>query len=128
MNGNLIIYLLVAVMGLMAWPVLMDEAPDTSSLPPAATLAISTGKPVLLQFTASWCGPCQQVKPEVQALSAQIKGKAEVVVIDIDHHRPLARQYGIHGVPTFIALKNGKETGRISGGIPQSEMRRLLGL
>jgi thioredoxin len=128
MNSNLLIYLLGAVMAIMAWPLLMTDSPSASTLPPAAYAATMSGKPVLLEFSATWCGPCQQVKPEVHAFAEQVKGRAEVVMIDIDQNRALADQYNVHAVPTFIALKHGKEIERISGGIPQSEMRRMLGL
>jgi len=51
-----------------------------------------------------------------------------VVMIDVDEHPDLAQKYGVRGIPCFVAVRNGKETARQVGGIPKSEMKRLLGL
>jgi thioredoxin 1 len=91
--------------------------------------AVRTAKvPVLVEFYADWCGPCKLVGPMVEELSRELKGKALVVRINIDEDPKLARSHGVRGVPTFIAYKSGRETGREVGGIPKERMRELLGL
>jgi thioredoxin 1 len=91
--------------------------------------AVRTAKvPVLVEFYADWCGPCKVVGPMVEEFSREVKGKAVVVRINIDEDPQLARSHGVRGVPTFIAYKSGRETGREVGGIPKERMRDLLGL
>lgn len=91
--------------------------------------AVRTAKvPVLVEFYADWCGPCKVVGPMVEEFSREVKGKAVVVRINIDEDPQLARSHGVRGVPTFIAYRSGRETGREVGGIPKERMRDLLGL
>lgn len=125
-------WVVVGTFGWLAWASLGSfgsTAPASASGGPAAYhLAMASSQPVLLEFSATWCGPCQQVKPLVHELAAELQGKAKVVPLDVDQQPALAQQYGVRGIPCFIALRNGKETGRIAGAIPKSEMKRLLGL
>lgn len=95
---------------------------------PGVAAALASGRPVLLEFSATWCGPCQKVKPDVESLARELQGKAEVVAIDVDEQRELAAQYKVRSIPCFVALKNGQEVARMTGAIPKSEMRRMLGL
>ncbi len=91
--------------------------------------AVRTAKvPVLVEFYADWCGPCKVVGPMVDELAQELKGKAIVIRINIDEDPKLARDHGVRGIPTFIAYKSGRETGREVGGIPKERMRSLLGL
>jgi thioredoxin 1 len=84
--------------------------------------------PVLVEFYADWCGPCKVLGPMVEELSRELQGKALVVRINIDEDPKLARAHGVSGVPTFIAYKSGRETGREVGSIPKERMRELLEL
>ncbi len=79
---------------------------------------------VVLNFTASWCGPCQQMAPVVSRLQQQ--GYA-IRKVDFDRERDLARQFKVTGVPTFVLLIGGEERGRISGVLSESELRRMAG-
>lgn len=91
--------------------------------------AVRTAKvPVLVEFYADWCGPCKVVGPVVEELSRELQGRALVIRINIDEDPKLARAHGVRGVPTFIAYRSGRETGREVGGIPKEHMRLLLGL
>ncbi len=84
--------------------------------------------PVLVEFYADWCGPCKVVGPMVDELAKELKGKAVVIRINVDEDPTLAREHGVGPIPTFIAFKSGRETGRQIGGIPKELMRQMLGL
>ena len=88
--------------------------------------AIASGQPVLLEFYADWCGPCQQVAPILEELRAEWSGKAKIVRVNVDQDRELAHKYGASSIPAFVVLRNGKETNRAVGGMPKEMIRKLI--
>ncbi|HZV03006.1 MAG TPA: thioredoxin [Planctomycetota bacterium] len=80
---------------------------------------IESGKPVLVDFTATWCGPCQRLAPTLEALSQELGEKATFVKVDIDESPNLAEQYGVEGVPTLMLFKGGEPVDRKVGGLPK---------
>ena len=68
--------------------------------------------PVLVDFYAEWCGPCQQAKPILEKLAAEYAGKIELVKINVDEKQALAQKYGVVSIPTVILFKGGKEVAR----------------
>ena len=72
-------------------------------------------KPILMDFTATWCGPCRMQKPILEELEKKYKDKVEFRVIDVDENQQLASKYGIHAVPTLIIQKDEVEVKRFMG-------------
>lgn len=64
--------------------------------------------PVLVDFYATWCGPCKMMSPIVEEIAKEMEGKVKVFKIDTDEEQQLAIKYGIMSIPTFIIFKNGK--------------------
>ncbi|WP_317855369.1 thioredoxin [Chakrabartyella piscis] len=71
--------------------------------------------PVLVDFSATWCGPCQQMGPVLNQLSAELEGKAKVFKVDIDESMELAQKYQVMSVPNMIFFKDGKPVDAVVG-------------
>jgi thioredoxin len=82
--------------------------------------------PVLVEFGATWCGPCKVVEPELQALAQEYAGRAKVVSVDIDQSPFLARQLGIQSVPTFLVFHQGRPVSGKAGALKKAQLAELL--
>ena len=87
---------------------------------------IQSEKPVLVDFFATWCGPCKAMHPVLEELKGQIGETARIVKIDVDQHEELSAKYRIQAVPTFIVFKKGEAVWRHSGVINGSELKAVL--
>ena len=87
---------------------------------------IQSPKPVLVDFYAEWCGPCQIMKPRLLDVAERMGEKAKIVEIDVDREKELAERYRIQSVPTFIIFKNGEQLWRQSGAISTIALIQLL--
>lgn len=77
--------------------------------------AIQNPRPTLVDFFASWCGPCKMMHPILDDLEIKLAGKARIFKIDVDNHQSLAADFNIRSVPTLIIFKNGIPVWRASG-------------
>ncbi|MGE5494714.1 MAG: thioredoxin [Burkholderiales bacterium] len=87
---------------------------------------ISTDKPVLLDFWASWCGPCMMIAPSIDNISKKYEGKAIIGKVNIDEQRSLAEQFGIMSIPSVFVIKNGKVVESVVGVRPQKYYENIL--
>lgn len=82
---------------------------------------LNASEPVIVDFWAEWCGPCKMMSPIVDELSSELNGKVKVVKINIDENPNIPSQYGIRGIPTFIAFKGGQAVETKVGGMSRSQ-------
>lgn len=82
--------------------------------------------PVLVDFYADWCGPCQMVGPILETLAVKYENKAKIVKINIDEQRKLAIANKVMSIPTMLFIKNGEVKERFTGALPQSALEEKL--
>lgn len=82
--------------------------------------------PVLVDFHATWCGPCKALAPVVEELANEYAGKAKMAKIDIDEAPNVASSHGIMAVPTLILFKDGREIEKLTGAKRKPELAQLL--
>lgn len=82
--------------------------------------------PVLVDFSASWCGPCQRMAPVMDQLAEEYSGKLKVLKVDIDRNPALKSRYGIHALPTFMLFANGGRLGSFTGAAPKEAITALI--
>lgn len=81
---------------------------------------------VMVDFYATWCGPCKMLAPTVEQFAKDYEGKAKVFKLDVDDASNTALEYGVRSIPTLIFFKNGEEVDRIVGAPSKDELREVL--
>ena len=87
---------------------------------------INKEKPVLVDFFATWCGPCQTMSPILKQLKDEIGEQVSIIKIDVDKNKALASKFQVRGVPTFMIFKNGKQVWRQSGLVTKNELKQKI--
>ncbi|MFN2234735.1 MAG: thioredoxin [Anaerolineales bacterium] len=86
------------------------------------TEVLDSNQPVLVDFTAVWCGPCKMLEPVVVELASEWAGKVKIVKLDVDHNANIAMQYQVMGVPTLMLFKQGEIKERLTGYKPKKQI------
>lgn len=84
------------------------------------------GRPVLVDFTASWCGPCKAMAPSLSDLAREYAGEADVLALDIDENPMMVEKLGVRGVPTFYLFKGEEIVFHSSGGQTRSKLAEAI--
>ena len=82
--------------------------------------------PVVVDFWATWCGPCRMLSPIVDAMAEKYAGRVSVVKCDVDESTDIPVKFGIRNIPTLLFFKNGELVDRLVGAVPQAELEKKI--
>src|SRR5512138_2206098 len=87
---------------------------------------LDSPKPVLVDFTATWCPPCRAIKPSLEELATQYKDQVSIVAVDVDQSQLTSEQFGIRAMPTLLMFKGGKVVNQVVGAVPKAKLEELI--
>jgi thioredoxin 1 len=87
---------------------------------------LKSDKPVLVDFWAEWCGPCQMMGPILNELAEELKEKYKIGKLNVDENRETAQKYGVMSIPTFIIFKDGKDVKQLVGAQSKEGLKEEL--
>lgn len=87
---------------------------------------INSEKPILVDFFATWCGPCKMLGPILEEVKANLGDRISIIKIDVDKNQQVASQYQVRGVPTMILFQNGKQLWRQSGVLQKNDIIKII--
>jgi thioredoxin 1 len=87
---------------------------------------LESDQPTIVDFWASWCGPCRMIAPVFEELSSQYSGKVKFAKVNVDENPKIPANYGVRGIPTLIMFKEGKVVDQVVGAVPKNQLENVV--